>query len=136
MTITSHVHDYGIETVQLYHMIRSYSSQILMVQSNRDFAKVVLKRARKYYARNRISICTSKRRRYNLAEPKPCVKEQYVLTAKKALLHNNKVMKKLVKYFKSQQEGAFEEMNKCSRMATIAQIAAHRLIAKALQIRK
>ena len=59
-----------------------------------------------------------------------------MLTAKKALLHNNKVMKELVKYFKSQQEGAFEKMNKCSRTATIAQVAAHRLIAKALQIRK
>ena len=59
-----------------------------------------------------------------------------MLTAKKALLHNNKVMKEVINYFKSQQEGAFEKMNKCSRTAAIAQVAAHRLIAKALQIRK
>ena len=46
-------------------------------------------------------------------------------------------MKEVINYFKSQQEGAFEKMKKCSRTAAIAQVAAHRLIAKkALQIRK
>ena len=104
----------------------------LLYSSNREFAKVALKRARKYYARN----SASKRRRYNLAEPKPCIQQQYVLTAKKALLHNKKVMKEVINYFKSQQEDAFEKMNKCSRTAAIAQVAAHRLIAKTLQIRK
>ena len=59
-----------------------------------------------------------------------------MLTAKKALLHNKKVMKEVVNYFKSQQEGDFEQMNKCSRTAAIAQVAAHRFIVKALQIRK
>ena len=93
----------------------------------------MLKRARKYYTRN--SICASKRHRYILVEPKPCVRQQYALTAKKALLHNKKVIKELVKYFKSQQEGTFEKMNE-RRTAAIAQVAAHRLIAKALQIRK
>ena len=107
-----------------------------LYSSNREFAKVALKRARKYYARNRTSICASKRRRYNLAELKPCIQQQYVLAAKKALLHNKKVMKGVINYFKSQQEGAFEKMNKRSRTAAIAQVAAHRLIAKALQIRK
>ena len=47
-----------------------------------------------------------------------------------------KVMKEVINYFKSQQEGALEKMNKCSRTAAIAQVAAHRLIAKALQIHK
>ena len=60
----------------------------LLYSSNREFAKVVLKHARKYYARNRTSICASKRRRYILTEPKPSIQQQYVLTAKKALLHN------------------------------------------------
>ena len=64
----------------------------LLYFSKREFAKVALEHARKYYARNRTSICASKRRRYNLAEPKPCIQQQYVLTAKKALLHNKKVM--------------------------------------------
>ena len=108
----------------------------LLYSSNREFAKVALKHARKYYARNRTSICASKRRRYNLAEPKPCVQQQYVLTAKKALLHNKKVMKEVINYFMSQQEDAFEKMNKRSCTAAISQVAAHRLIAKALQIRK
>ena len=57
-----------------------------------------------------------------------------MLTAKIALLHNKKVIKEVINYFKSQQESAFEKMNKCSLMAAIAQVAAHRLIAKALQI--
>ena len=96
----------------------------LLYSSNRDFAKVVLKCARKYYARNGTSICTSKKRRYNLAEPKPCIQQQYVLTAKKALLLNKKVMK-VINYYNSQQEGAFEKMNKYSRTAAMAQVAAH-----------
>ena len=56
--------------------------------------------------------------------------------AKKALLHNKTVMKEIINYLKSQQEVAFEELNKCSHTAAIAQVAAHRLIAKALQICK
>ena len=59
-----------------------------------------------------------------------------MLTAKKALLPNKKVMKEVINFFKSQQEGAFEKMNKCSRTAAIAQVAAHGLIVKALQICK
>ena len=80
-----------------------------LLYSRTEFAKVALKRARKYYARNRTSICASKRRRYNLAEPKPSIQQLYVLTAKKALLHNKKVMKEVINYFKSQQEDAFEK---------------------------
>ena len=34
-------------------------------------------------------------------------------------------MKEVIKYSKSQQEGAFEKINKCSCMAAIAQVAAH-----------
>ena len=48
-----------------------------------------------------------------------------MLTAKKALLHNKKVMKEVINYFKSQQEDVFEKINKCSRTAAIAQVAAH-----------
>ena len=59
-----------------------------------------------------------------------------MLAAKKALLHKKKVMKEVINYFKIQQAGAFEKINKCSHMAAIAQVAAHKLIAKALQIRK
>ena len=56
-----------------------------------------------------------------------------MLAAKKGLLHNKKVMKQVINYFNSQPEGAFEKMNKHSHMAAIALVAAHRLIAKALQ---
>ena len=57
-----------------------------LLYGNTGHAKLVLKRARKYYARNRARICANKRHRYNLSEPKPFAKHQYVVTAKKALL--------------------------------------------------
>ena len=57
-----------------------------LLYGNIGHAKLVLKRARKYYARNRARICANKRHRYNLSEPKPFAKHQYVVTSKKALL--------------------------------------------------
>ena len=58
------------------------------------------------------------------------------LLLRKLFYNNKKVMKEVINYFKSQQEAAFEKMNKCSRTAAIAPVAAHRHIAKALHIRK
>ena len=92
-------YQHNIECTKIYHKnyyTRNRDKLVckakLLYTSNREFAKVALKRARKYYARNRTSICASKRRTYNLAEPKPSIQQQYVLTAEKALLHNKKVM--------------------------------------------
>ena len=51
-------------------------------------------------------------------------------------LRVSRSLRSLANYFKTQQESAFEKMNKRSRTAAIAQVAAHRLIAKALQMRK
>jgi len=88
---------------------------------------------------NKIFLCVSNRHRYNLSEPKPYTKHQYVLTSKEALLGDTKLMKEVVQCFKSQQESAYEKRlkkTKCSRRRAIAQIATHRLIAKAMQMRK
>ena len=57
---------------------------------------VVLKRTRKHYARNRARICANNRHRYNLSDSKPFAKHQYVLAAKKALLGDTVVMRKLI----------------------------------------
>ena len=106
-----------------------------LLYGNIGHAKLVLKRARKYYARNRARICANKKHRYNLTEPKPFSKHQYVVTAKKALLGDT-VMRKLIECFMSQQRGAYQDMTKRSRRTAIAQVAAHRLISKAMQLHK
>ena len=107
-----------------------------LLYGNIGHAKLVLKRARKYYARNRARICANKRHRYNLSEPKPFAKHQYVVTAKKALLGDTVVMRKLIECFMSQQSGAYQDMTKRSRRTAIAHVAAHRLISKAMQLCK
>ena len=107
-----------------------------LLYGNIGHAKLVLKHARKYYARNKARICANKRHRYNLSEPKPFAKHQYVVTAIKALLGDTVVMRKLIECFMSQQSGAYQDMTKRSRRTAIAQVAAHRLISKAMQFRK
>ena len=76
-----------------------------LLYGNTGHAKLVLKRARKYYARNRARICANKRHRYNLSDPKPFAKHQYVLTAKKALLGDTVVMRKLIVFYESTKQG-------------------------------
>ena len=99
-----------------------------LLYGNIGHAKLVLKRARKYYARNRACICANKRHRYNLSEPKPFAKHQYVLMLNKALLGDTVVMRKLIECFMSQQSSVYQDMTKRSRRTAIAQVAAHRLI--------
>ena len=71
---------------------------------NIGHAKLVLERARKHYARNRARICANKRHRYNLSDPKPFAKHQYVLTAKKALFGDTVVMRKLIVFYESTKQ--------------------------------
>ena len=59
-----------------------------------------------------------------------------MVTAKKALLGDTVVMRKLIECFMSQQSGAYQDMTKRSRRTAIAQVAAHRLISKAMQLHK
>ena len=99
-----------------------------LLYGNIGHAKLVLKCARKYYARNRARICAHKRHRYNLSEPKPFAKQQYMLTAKKALLGDAVVMRKLIRCFISQQ-GSAQDMTKCSLRTAITQVANHKLAA-------
>ena len=53
-----------------------------------------------------------------------------MLTAKKALLSQ------LIECFMSQQSSAYQDMTKRSSRTAIAQVAAHRLKSKAMQLRK
>lgn len=83
-----------------------------MYHSNIEYARVVLKCARKYYAKKKAIIYTNQGRTYNLMVPKPSDKQQYVLIAKKNLLGNAKLMKKFMVCFKSQQENAYKQMSR------------------------
>ena len=107
----------------------------LLYSSDREFAKVVLKRAKNTMPETEPVYVLAKGADIIWQSQRLVFKNSMCLQLRK-LLHNKKVMKKVINYFKSQQEGAFEKMNKCSRTAAIAQVTAHRLIAKALQIRK
>ena len=59
-----------------------------------------------------------------------------MLTANKALLGGTVVMRNLIECFMSQQSRAYQDTTKRSRRTAIAQVAAHRLIIKAMQLRK
>ena len=59
-----------------------------------------------------------------------------MLTAKKALLGDTVVKRKLIECFMSQLSSAYHDMTKRSHRTAIAQVAAHRLISKAMQLRK
>ena len=52
---------------------------------NISFAKVALKRARKYCIKSRARKCANKSFRYSLSEPKPFAKNQYIQNIKKVL---------------------------------------------------
>ena len=62
---------------------------------NNSFAKVALKRARKYYIKSRARKCANKSFRYSLSEPKPFAKNQYIQNIKKVLSCDMKFMKEL-----------------------------------------
>ena len=59
-----------------------------------------------------------------------------MLIAKKALLGDTVVMRKLIECCMSQQSSAYQDMTKRSRRTAIAQVAAHRLISRAMQLHK
>ena len=62
---------------------------------NISFAKVALKRARKYCIKSRARKCANKSFRYSLSEPKPFAKNRYIQNIKKVLSCDMKFMKEL-----------------------------------------
>ena len=77
-----------------------------------SFAKVALKRARKYCIKSRARKCANKSFRYSLSEPKPFAKNQYIQNIKKVLSCDMKFMKELKDIFKTQQSSTYEKMSK------------------------
>ena len=103
---------------------------------NISFAKVALKRARKYCIKSRARKCANKSFRYSLSEPKPFAKHQYIQNIKKVVSCDKKFTKELKDIFKTQQSSTYEKMSKWSCRQTIALLAAQRLVNRGIQLRK
>ena len=103
---------------------------------NISFAKVALKRARKYRIKSRARKCAHKRFRYSLSELKPFAKHQYIQNIKKVVSCDKKFMKELKDIFKTQQSSTYEKMSKWRCRQTIALLAAQRLVNRGIQLRK
>ena len=104
--------------------------------SNISFAKVALKRARKFCIKSRARKCANKSFRYSLSEPKSFAKYQYIQNIKKVVSCDKKFMKELNDIFKTQQSSTYEKMNKWRCRQTIALLAAQRLVNRGIQLRK
>ena len=98
-------------------------------------AKSVVKRARNYYTKYRARCCSDRNRRYQLAEPKPLVKQDYIREVTKSIL-GSKVSKELIQAFQHQHQDVASEMTKDTCKRAASSIAATRLVYKALQVRK
>ena len=103
---------------------------------NISFAKVALKRARKYCIKSRARKCANKSFRYSLSEPKPFAKNQYIQNIKKVLSCDMKFMKELKDIFKTEQSSTYEKMSKWRCRQTFALLAAQRLVNRGIQLRK
>ena len=103
---------------------------------NISFAKVALKRARKYSIKSRARKCAHKRFRYSLSEPKPFAKNKYIQNIKKVVSCDMKFMKELKDIFKTQQSSTYEKMSKWRCRQTFALLASQRLVNRGIQLRK
>ena len=101
-----------------------------------SFAKVALKRARKYSIKSRARKCAHKRFRYSLSEPKPFAKNKYIQNIKKVVSCDMKFMKELKDIFKTQQSSTYEKMSKWRCRQTFALLASQRLVNRGIQLRK
>ena len=99
---------------------------------NISFAKLSLKRARKYYIKSRARKCANKSFRYSLS--KPFAKHQYIQNIKKVVSCDMKFMKKDI--FITQQSNTYEKMSKWRCRQTFALLAAQRLVNRGIQLRK
>ena len=93
-----------------------YKEKVSMMKKlrcgNISFAKVSLKRARKYYNKSSARKCANKSFRYSLSEPKPFAKHQYIKKIKKVVSCDMKFMKELKDMFIIQQSSTYEKMSK------------------------
>ena len=123
---------------QLLH--DKYKEKLSMMKKlrcgNISFAKVALKRARKYSIKSRARKCAHKRFRYSLSEPKPFAKNKYIQNIKKVVSCDMKFMKELKDIFKTQQSSTYEKMSKWRCRQTFALLASQRLVNRGIQLRK
>ena len=117
-----------------------YKEKLSMMKKLRcgkiSFAKVALKRARKYSIKSRARKCAHKRFRYSLSEPKPFAKNKYIQNIKKVVSCDMKFMKELKDIFKTQQSSTYEKMSKWRCRQTFALLASQRLVNRGIQLRK
>ena len=107
-------------------------------------ARKILKWARKYYAEHRASIgaehraCigADRRRRYELTEPKPLTKQNYITEITKKLTNNSPFSRQMLQSFKDQHEKIALKMTAATSRRAASSIAATRLVNKVLQIRR
>ena len=99
-------------------------------------AKAVLKKARKNYAKCREQRCADRRRRYELAEPKPNVKQQYTREVTAKLMSDKKSSKTLLQAFRTQHKSVASSMAAATSKRAASSITATRLVNKVLQVRK
>ena len=90
----------------------------------------------KYYAKNRGYICANERRKYELAELKPLTKLFYVHKIKKNLMRNTGLLSNLIDTFEKEHTCACNKISKGNRKTAISNLAAQRVVCKAIQIRK
>ena len=99
-------------------------------------ARKILKWARKYYAEHRARIGANRRRRYELTEPKPLTKENYIREITKKLISNSHASRQMLQSFKDQHEKIALKMTAATSRRAASSIAATRLVNKVLQIRR
>ena len=104
---------------------------------NAKNAKSAVRRAQKrYYAKHRAQYCAGMRQRYDLAEPKLYVQQQYITEVCRNVLGNKKVVSLLEKAFTQEHESVASEMTRATCKRAIASIAAKRLVNRVLRLRK
>ena len=99
-------------------------------------AKVVLRRAQRYYVRHGPQCRSDTRWRYELAEPKCYAKEQHVIELTKKLMLGSNVLPKLAKAFDKKYKSVSREMTTTTRNRAVSSIAAKVVVTKVLQVRK
>ena len=97
--------------------------------------KVKIGHSKKYYVKNKQSICAKARDKYSLCEPKLAKAEMYLQEIEANLLENSKARLALIKALKKQHETQAEQARGVLGK-TACRLAAKWLLNKALQVRK
>ena len=131
------IHKENIKAARSLYYASHRSQELAAARARRvSKAKAVVRRARKYYAKNRDRICADMRRRYELAEPKPKVRQHYVNKLTEMFLTTAKTSQALVEAFTNQHRDVAAKMSRSTLKRAASSIAAKRIINRVLQERK